>query len=440
MTPDDPRPEEDRALLEGLTVHAPPAGFAERVTEAWQRERASGDAEPALPSRRPSRLRRAARFGLAAGLAAAVALAAEQTLVMPTAGFAEATTRLEVAIGGRAVAALEPGAALAWDVGLLGDARVEQERGRAFYRVDRGGPFVVHTPAGEVHVTGTCFSVEVDQMSSEAAFLRSTTKGALTSALATALVIVTVHEGRVVLGGPTHEVELELGQRARLVVGQAPERLPDASVDERATRGDDERALQEQVAELEARLKTLAKAQASGQDPVLAENRRLQAQVAKLKEELLVEQQLREEREGGAPIPFPDDLPDAYREQALVKALRAALSAVGLEGEIGAVDCSEYPCIVFGQFELPPGDEDVGAAWKRLEAQLQKSYAPASHDYSIRSSTFRDVNREGQAEARNRFGFSVYPKDSVDEAERAAMSKRLRFRNNQYFDATWGAP
>ena len=30
-----------------------------------------------------------------------------------------------------------------------------------FYRVDPGGPFTVTTPAGEVHVTGTCFRVEV---------------------------------------------------------------------------------------------------------------------------------------------------------------------------------------------------------------------------------------------------------------------------------------
>jgi hypothetical protein len=104
--------------------------------------------------------------GGAGALAAAVAL-----LVLRPAGDGRegaaaasghliADIRQTLPIGDRGLAVAERGAELAWFV-VAGNPRVEQPRGSVFYRVDRGGPFTVATPTGDVRVTGTCFRVAV---------------------------------------------------------------------------------------------------------------------------------------------------------------------------------------------------------------------------------------------------------------------------------------
>ncbi len=80
------------------------------------------------------------------------------------------------------------------------------------------GPFVVHTPAGVVRVTGTCFRVEVSDMK---LINRQNLSGAAVGAALGAAVVVTVYEGRVLLardkGGG--EVELRPGQSAQMTAG-----------------------------------------------------------------------------------------------------------------------------------------------------------------------------------------------------------------------------
>jgi hypothetical protein len=98
-------------------------------------------------------------------LGASVALAAALLLlwlVRADEGEANAERRREVALA-RGVAVLEPGARIRWR-GL----RVEQLRGEVFYRVDKGIPYRVETPAGSVDVTGTCFRVRIHGTDDEA--------------------------------------------------------------------------------------------------------------------------------------------------------------------------------------------------------------------------------------------------------------------------------
>src|SRR4029077_935812 len=103
---------------------------------------------------------KARRWGTAAGVAGVLALAAAfavKVTTMPDAhGSAIAKDRLEVSIGSRARAVLEPGAQVKWD----GDD-VVQAHGDVFYRVEPGARFRVHTPAGDVEVKGTCFAVKI---------------------------------------------------------------------------------------------------------------------------------------------------------------------------------------------------------------------------------------------------------------------------------------
>jgi hypothetical protein len=106
---------------------------------------------------------------------------------------------------------------VAWSVSPDGDAHLEQARGAAFYRVEKGGTFVVKVPTGEVRVRGTCFSVEVVAMGGMGTTGTGGTGGTTgatgagkavkpavaglggmaVGAAATAFVLVTVYEGRV---------------------------------------------------------------------------------------------------------------------------------------------------------------------------------------------------------------------------------------------------
>jgi hypothetical protein len=209
MKDDDGILDEER--LAAWAAAEPPAGFADRVMAARK-------AEPA-----PAPPRRGWRRPALAGALALVAAAAAIVAFWPAgvdAGALVATRRTEVALGARAVAVAEPEAAIAWRIEGRGrgeTARVEQTRGDVFYRVERGGRFVVATPAGDVVVKGTCFRVEVMEMK-----LKQTLGGAAAGALVTAAVLVTVYEGRVSLANARGTTEIAAGEHASAGGGEAP--------------------------------------------------------------------------------------------------------------------------------------------------------------------------------------------------------------------------
>jgi hypothetical protein len=182
----------------------PPDGFADRVLAATRAE----------PVRAPGRARRAWLPG-AALLGAAALLAVfvrPSTPVMM--GERITATRETISLGARAIAVAEPDSALGWRVDGAG-AHVEQRAGNVFYRVERGGRFVVRTPAGDVEVRGTCFRVEVEPMT------KSLVQFAAGAAAATA-VLVTVYEGKVLLANEQGQTALAAGEQARAVRGEAP--------------------------------------------------------------------------------------------------------------------------------------------------------------------------------------------------------------------------
>jgi hypothetical protein len=147
----------------------PPEGFGERVLNALD----SGPPvdvlapAPAVPPRRRSRRERV--LWMAAGICAGAVAAAGILLLRPAggprfdglrSGYVIVDVRQTLTIGDRGLAVAERGAELAW-FAVAGNPRVEQQRGSVFYRLDRGGPFTVATPVGDVRVTGTCFRVSV---------------------------------------------------------------------------------------------------------------------------------------------------------------------------------------------------------------------------------------------------------------------------------------
>ncbi len=149
--------EEDRIrpdLLTAWEAAEPPARFADRVMNSM----AKRDAPRGWPTRRLAGL-------MVLVAAAAVVLLRVRTADPGSSGAARVAERQSLALGRRGVAVAEAGAELEWRVQPGGDARIVQKSGDVFYRVERGGRFVVVTAAGEVEVTGTCFRVEVDPMS-----------------------------------------------------------------------------------------------------------------------------------------------------------------------------------------------------------------------------------------------------------------------------------
>lgn len=191
----------ERDALDTWAPMTPPPAFADRVLAAR---------DATAPTARK-------RWPLVAGLVATTTAAAAIAFVMLRAPSHAAqgelvaqTTRTTKLLGDRAVAVAEPQATFQWRIDDDGDAVIEQRAGDVFYRVNRGGSFVVHTPAGDVRVTGTCFRIEVT-MNRTKQLLLSGTVGA---AIATG-VVVTVYEGHVVADSKSgNRAEIAAGHRA----------------------------------------------------------------------------------------------------------------------------------------------------------------------------------------------------------------------------------
>ena len=190
----------ERRALEAFAPLPPPEGFADRVLAA----------RTVAPARR--------RWPLVVGGLAACAAAAAIVFVVSrepsqsATGELATTERTTQKLGRRAIAVVEADTSLQWRIADDGSAQITQSTGDVFYRVDRGGPFIVHTPAGDVRVLGTCFRVEVTPMNMNKKMLLSGTAGAAIAAA----VVVTVYEGHVVADTHNAKTELHAGNRAMI--------------------------------------------------------------------------------------------------------------------------------------------------------------------------------------------------------------------------------
>jgi ferric-dicitrate binding protein FerR (iron transport regulator) len=266
---------DERRLEEAWDVDEPPAGFAERVVQTAVHKPA-----PRRSSKKP--------IAFAALAVAAAVLVWFGISRAPSTGEATASTRTEVAIGKRAMAVLEPGANVKWN----GD-RVTQETGDVFYRVERGGPFSVETPAGMVEVLGTCFRVRVRPENKGDGNVKSKKEVALAagSAAIAALAVVTVYEGKVRLSHAKGKVDLAAGESGAL--------------DENGARRADGEALSSAEAAVGEKGSSLAKANDELAKDIADLNRRIKGaeqSKAKLEGELLAAQtELAKRTDGGAP-------------------------------------------------------------------------------------------------------------------------------------------
>jgi hypothetical protein len=250
-----------RLLEELWPTPEPPRGMADKVVATLARE-AAASRKPVAPVRAPSPYRRATIWAaLSTAAAAGVLLAAaligrgasgtradDSGEGADSDGHLVASARQTVNIGARGAAAMEPGADVAWSVRGR-KVRVKQRRGSVFYRVERGGPFRVSTPGGEVEVTGTCFRV---------------TLPAAAASAASAATLVSVLEGTVKVrggsGSEARELAIGAGQAARLRPGLPPElTTPEdtAGAGDTASAAAADRELRERAQRAEQRLREL---------------------------------------------------------------------------------------------------------------------------------------------------------------------------------------
>ncbi len=198
--------------LDAYEAMAPTDGFADRVLARRDAAPASAtvpaaDASVDVRAGNPVLKKTAVVVGVAAAAVLVFALA-RGTRMPASSGSLVADARTTVALGTRGVAVAEAGASLRWQVAAGGATDVDQTAGGAFYRVDAGGPFVVRTPAGDVTVTGTCFSVEVQPVKPS----KQALTGAAIGAAVSATVLLTVYEGRVLFANDKGKTEVVAGQ------------------------------------------------------------------------------------------------------------------------------------------------------------------------------------------------------------------------------------
>jgi ferric-dicitrate binding protein FerR (iron transport regulator) len=209
--------DDDKLDLDAWEAQLPPSDFAERVLGQLRAEVAEKAPEPRKAPENKRRWRRDA--AVVSVLALAAALAIRVTSAPASHGETIAKDRIEVSLGSRALAVLEPGAQVKWD----GDD-VVQSRGDVFYRVEPGARFRVHTPAGDVEVKGTCFAVKVrgegavGQSSKDAGtdMNKRDVKSGVVGAALSALAFVAVYEGKVAVSHASERVDLGAGESAQV--------------------------------------------------------------------------------------------------------------------------------------------------------------------------------------------------------------------------------
>ncbi|MCB9547911.1 MAG: hypothetical protein H6706_18995 [Myxococcales bacterium] len=403
MTERDPLED----ALAGWAAPPAPTGFADRVL-------AAAPAPPASPRRWWPALALAAALLVGLGVVALRGRTAAGEL-------APAAQRTTVTLAARGVAVAEAGAALTWRVEAA-SAHIEQRQGEVFYRVEGDGPFEVVTPAGSVRAEGSCFSIKISGLSEESA-MGTGMKGALVGAVLAAVAVVTVYEGRVALATDRGQIALEAGGRGRATPGAVPEALPEARAAAAPADGPAAEARADDDVATEA---GTVKALRAELEATRIRARALQREVESVRALAAEEQARRIEVEGEAPT-WPAEMPPAYSADALRQNFTAALKEAGYDGEVTEVDCTEYPCIVYGKLN----DHDGTELHQLMEAEALSVYGTGSNNTSAWGGTKKDANGQHDEAV---FGIAVHPKEE-DVARRKQIAKRLSHRHQQFWDA-----
>ncbi|WP_434347662.1 hypothetical protein ACN6A1_06305 [Myxococcus virescens] len=141
--------------------------------------------------------------------------------------------------------------------------------------------------------------------------------------------------------------------------------------------------------------------------------------VASLEEKLQLERALRA-LDQGEPVPAPASLDARFQEAALVESIGKALAQAGFEdASVSSIDCTEYPCIVYG--EGMAGRDD----FERL------SETSAFSEYRTdRQQAFGWRMGGTDAPEKRYFGLALYSRDESPQRQEA-LNQRIQYRSRQ---------
>lgn len=192
----------------------------------------------------------------------------------------------------------------------------------------------------------------------------------------------------------------------------------------------EKKLLEKELAAL--RRRAVALSADAGEHPFAAENRVLRQELREVRAALRTEASVRKAQEG-APVPFPRELAPRYQQEEVLRAVTEALKTAALPGEVRSIDCSEYPCIVYGESRVrEPGVLD-GYLRKSADA-LRRSY-PTEQDAV--STSYWSSSGKDPASGQGVFGVAIYPRPPEGEDD-GELRRRLRFRQTQYVDSARG--
>jgi hypothetical protein len=380
--------------------------------------------------RRQTRARRAVAVSAIAAAAVCVVVIVVRA---PVSAEVVAAGRETVHMGSHVIAVLEPNARINYDMTsravFAERIDVRQPAGRAFYRVDKGTPVVVHTPAGDVVVHGTCFTVDLtapphivkeNPMSALAA--GPNVPSALVGAVAGVLLTVVVYEGAMHVENKLGDVAIGPGQVAVARADSAPTVTPAAA---------DTPMMHKLRADNEQLLASLDNARAAAGGDVqrlLAENQALRESLKRTDDQLARAEIDRKDKER----PFPKDLAPRFEQPQLLSSVTAALKEAGVEGDVTHVDCDEFPCIVYGDVKLGKNG-DAGALANKLKESSALAQYREDEDHNSWWRSLKKDPKTGQEIDETHFGVALWPKVSDDDSDE--VGKRIGFRNQQMWDA-----
>ena len=132
----------------------------------------------------------------------------------------------------------------------------------------------------------------------------------------------------------------------------------------------------------------------------------------------------------GARLTPPENLDARFEQAALVDSMTAAFAQQGVAGEVTTVDCTEYPCILYGRLQAVEVTTEPN-----LDRMLALLESPPLAAYQEDGRQLRAMvhppNEEGQASAI--FAVSWYPKED-HEAREEEIVDRFRRRFNEMFE------
>lgn len=150
------------------------------------------------------------------------------------------------------------------------------------------------------------------------------------------------------------------------------------------------------------------------------ENARLRTQLAALQAQADGDRKV-SELERGTPLAPPERLDRRFSQEALRTALAAAFVEAGLPNSVTSVDCTEYPCMIYGEGKGGPEE------FQRLfSTGAMGGYAADTHN------AFGWSTGDGTPERPRRdfLGLAIYPADDA-KARGPDLRRRLKYRSAQ---------